>query len=69
MKVFRVVVERDGNTINEPGVVSTEVRQDNYRYAADTIEQVWDAIDWLRNDPERTVIAVVEEFPAITVLP
>lgn len=68
MKVFRVVVEREGNTIKEPGVVSTEVIQDNYRYAAETIEEVWAATKRLRDNPERTVIAVVEEFPAITVL-
>lgn len=68
MKVFRVVVERDGTTIKEPGVTSTEVIQDNYRYAAETIEEVWVAIEWFRDNPERTVIAVIEEFPAITVL-
>jgi len=68
MKVFRVVVERDGETTKEPGKVSTELVREEFRYAAETMSEVWDAIDWLRNDPERTLLAVIEEAPAITVL-
>lgn len=68
MKVFRVVVERDGETTREPGKTSTEVIRDSYMYAANNINDVWDSIEWLRNDPERLVVAIVEEFPAITVI-
>lgn len=68
MKVFRVVVERDGETTREPRKVSTEVIRDSYMYAANDINDVWDSIEWLRNDPERLVVAIIEESPAITVI-
>ena len=68
MKVYRVVTERDGATIKEPGRTSVDLVREEFRYAANTIQRVWDAIDWLRNDPERTLIAVVEEYPSIDVL-
>lgn len=68
MKVFRVVTEHDGSTIKETGKSSTEIIREEFRFAADTIQQVWDEIEWLRSDPERTILAVHEEAPAITVL-
>lgn len=68
MKVYRVVAERDGATTRKPGEVSVEIVREDYRYAAESMQQVWDAIADLRNDPERTLIAIVEEAPAITVL-
>lgn len=68
MKVYRVVAERDGATTRKPGEVSVEIMREDYRYAAESMQQVWDAIADLRNDPERTLIAIVEEAPAITVL-
>jgi hypothetical protein len=68
MKVYRVVTERDGETTKEPGRTSTELLREEHRFAAETMQEVWDAIDWLRNDPERVLLAVIEEAPAITVL-
>jgi hypothetical protein len=68
MKVFRVVAERDGITTKEPGITATEIRREEFRYAALTIEQVWEAIAFWRNDPECTVIAIIEEHPAIDVI-
>lgn len=68
MKVFRVVVERDGATSKEPGCCTTEIIREELRYAAESIQQVWDEIAWIRNDPERTLLAVHEEAPAVTVL-
>ena len=68
MKVFLVVFENDGETIREPGRVSTEIKRMDIRYSADSMEQVWNAIEWLRNDPECTIMAIVEESPSITVL-
>lgn len=68
MKVYRVVTERDGETKKEPGKTSTELLREEHRFAAETMQEVWDAIDWLRNDPERVLLAVIEEAPAITVL-
>ena len=68
MKVYRVVTERDGAATKEPGKASVELLREEFRYAANTMQEVWDAIEWLRNDTERTVIALIEEAPAITVL-
>ena len=68
MKIFRVVTHEDGRTVKAPGVSETEVRQVDMRYATETMQQVWDAIEWIRNDPERELIAIIEEHPAVTVL-
>lgn len=68
MKVFRVVTERDGYTVKAPGVSETEVRQVDRRYAAKTIEEVWNKIEAIRNDPEEKLIAIIEEHPAISVI-
>lgn len=68
MRVYRVVAERDGATTRKPGEVSVEVVREDYRFAAESMQQVWDATEALRNDPERTLIAIIEEAPAITVL-
>lgn len=68
MKVYRVVTERDGVTVKAPGATSTEVIREEHRYAAETLQQVWDAIAWIRDDPERDLIALHEEHPQIDVL-
>ena len=68
MKVFRVVTARDGYTVKAPGVSETEVRQVDRRYAAKTIEEVWDRIEEIRNDPEEELIAIIEEHPSISVI-
>lgn len=68
MKVFRVVTERDGIRIDAPGKSSTDIMRDELRYAAETIQDVWNAIEWIRLDEERTILAIIEEAPAITVV-
>lgn len=69
MKVFRVLAERDGKTVKAPGISETEIKREETRYAADTIQEVWARIQDMLNDPECLVIAVHEEHPAIVVLP
>jgi hypothetical protein len=68
MKLFRVVTQEDGLTTKESGKSTTNIIQLDHRYAAENIEEVWLAIEWLRDDPERTVLAIIEEAPAITVI-
>jgi hypothetical protein len=68
MKVFRVVTEHDGETTKVPGRTTTDINRMEYRYGAATIQQVWDAILFLREDPECTVIALIEECSGLTVL-
>jgi len=68
MKVFRVVTQHDGYTVKAPGVSETEIKQVDRRYAAETMQQVWDEIESIRSDPEKDLIAIIEEYPAITVL-
>jgi len=68
MKVYQVVYEHDGETTTALGKKSTEITRMVIRYAAEHIAEVWEAIEWLRNDEEQTIIAIIEEAPAITVL-
>ena len=68
MKVYQVIYEHDGETTTEPGKKSTEINRVVIRYAAEHIVEVWEALEWLRNDEEQTIIGVFEEHPAITVL-
>jgi hypothetical protein len=68
MKIFRVVTERDGDTIKAPGISETSINQINRRYVAETIQQVWAEIEDIQNDPEEHLIAVIEEFPAVKVI-
>lgn len=68
MKVYVVRVERDGKTIKAPGVSETEIKREDFMFAASSISEVWDAIDFLRTDPEAHLIGVWEQHPAIQVL-
>ena len=68
MKVFRVVTEKDGETTKTPGNTKTEIVQTDYRYAAESIDEVWEAINQLIIHEEETVMAVVEEYPAIMII-
>jgi hypothetical protein len=65
MKIFRVVTEYDGETTKKPGETTTELKNREYRYAAEDIEQVWEAF---RVDPEETLIAIHEEHPSIIII-
>ena len=69
MKLFRVIDETDGATTREPGKSSTEILRLETLYAAESIEAVWEAIAWMRNDPERTVMAVAEIAPMVAIIP
>ena len=69
MKVFRVVTERDGETTKQTGRTDTEIVQSDYRYAAETMGQVWAEInrkDFAFND--EIIMAIVEEHPMIKIL-
>ena len=68
MKVFRVITEKDGETTKLPGNVTADIIQTDYRYAAEEMGQVLEAINrWIDNE-EETVMAIIEEHPAITIL-
>ncbi len=66
MKVFAVVTERDGETMKSPGHAETEIVRTTRRFAAETIESVWESRFW--RNPEETVVAIYEEHSAIVVL-
>jgi hypothetical protein len=68
MKVYVVRVERDGRTVKAPGVSETEIKREDFLYAADSINRVWDAIEAIRMDPEAHLIGVWEQHPSIQVL-
>lgn len=71
MKLFRVLDDTDGSPQRDPesGKVSTPINRVETFYAAENIEAVWSHIEWMRRDPERTVVLVAEVAPTITVIP
>lgn len=68
MKVYAVEVQRDGHTVKAPGVSETTVRKEQFLFAAENIARVWEAIDFIRTDPEATLTGVWEQYPAIQIL-
>ena len=68
MKVFRVVTEYDGKSIKDSGVTRTELIREQILFASETMTNVWEAIEWMRLDPERTIVEISEAAPAITIL-
>jgi hypothetical protein len=68
MKVFQVQYEEDGATTKIDGGRATDIRTCTLFYAANHINAVFEAIDWLLLDEERTIMSVTEVIPAITVL-
>lgn len=67
-KVFCIVSERDGKTTKQPGCITSALERQERRYAAETIDDIWAHIDYLRNDPEENIIAIYEEHPSIIVI-
>ena len=52
MKVFCVITERDGDTTKSPGRTETDIHRVDRRFAAETIERVWEeARLYLRTKP------------------
>lgn len=68
MKIFRVVTERHGLTIKAPGISETEMKREEFRFGADSLQEVWDHIGWLREDPTSEIVAIHEEHPAIDII-
>lgn len=68
MKVYCVEVQRDGKTIKAPGISETEIKREQFLFAAESIAEVWAAIDFLRSDEEAELIGVWQQHPAIQVL-
>ena len=66
MKVFCVITERDGDTTKSPGRTETEIHRVERRFAAETIERVWEEAS--RFPVDETMIAIFEERPSIVVL-
>lgn len=67
-RVYCVVTERDGETEKRPGLTVTDIEKQHYRYSAENIQEVWDFIERLRNDPDEDVIAIYEEHPHIKII-
>lgn len=66
MKVFCVITERDGDTTKSPGRTETDIHRVDRRFAAETIERVWEEARLLPED--ETIVAIYEEHPSIVVL-
>ena len=67
-KVFVVLTERDGDTTKSPGRTETEIVRADRRYAAESIDDVWDAAHRIGGFPDETIVAIYQEHPAIVVL-
>ena len=70
MKVFVVVTERDGETTKKPSETSTTMIRTERRYAAMTIEEVWERYHEQPefHDETEELQAIYEEQPAIIIL-
>jgi hypothetical protein len=54
VRIFEVNYETDGRTIKEPGVTETVIKNVVSYYGADSFDEVWAAIEDVRNDPEKS---------------
>lgn len=68
MKIFKVITERDGIQHNSPGIITTEVMREEYFYVAKNMQDVWDGIEWIRNDEEKTLMCIQEWVGSATVI-
>lgn len=68
MKLFQVIYEIDGDTRREPGKAITEINRVTLSIAAHHIDEVWNDIEWLRNDEEITVVQIAEVLPMVKIL-
>lgn len=68
MRLYEVTFEVPGYTVKAPGVSETELKCEQTYYAADSVVEVWDAIQPLLTDPERIFLGIVEKMAALTVL-
>lgn len=70
MKLFSVHVDRDRPeaTRDDDGKRSVKIDRITYRYAAENIEAVWDHHRPLMMEEYDTLIAVIEDAPAVTII-
>ena len=68
MKIFQVIYEQDGATEKTPGKITTTIEQYKLFYAAEHMEEVLDAILWIRDDLELNLIDIQEIIPQCTVI-
>ena len=68
MKLFRLITERDGATSREPGKVTTDVKREQFWYAAESADDAWSAAKLLCKITDSRLMALIEEAPLITVL-
>ncbi len=68
MKVFVVITERDGKINKKPGETTTEITKTSVRFAAQTIEQVWEKFKSMPMLDTEILTAIYEEHPAIVIL-
>lgn len=66
---FRVVTHVEGDTTKVDHKLSTEIREVNSYYVAETMEQVWEAIELDRLDENIELIAIIQEHPVLAILP
>jgi len=68
MKVYVVVTQYEGETTKEPGRVSTKIEHNQYLFAAESIDQVWDEANRLVRASGDEIVTIHEEHPSIVIL-
>jgi len=68
MKLYEVTFEVPGYTVKAPGISETELKREQTYYVADSVVEVWEQIQGMLADPERSFMAIVEKLPAVTVV-
>jgi hypothetical protein len=68
MKIYKVIIDTDGETTKRDGEVSTEIVQTKMYFAAQSIGVVFDAAMRRAGDGDGDVVAVIEVIPSVTIL-
>ena len=68
MKVYRVVIDVDGETTKESGTTSTEINRKEMYFAANSAGDVFNVAIKRAAEEDGEIVAVIEVCPAVTIL-
>jgi len=69
MKLYQVSYAEDGATTKSAGKTATDVLRYDLFFAAESIDKVWEATQWIRDDEEKEFVHLGEVCPSVVVLP
>jgi hypothetical protein len=68
MKLFQVQYEQDGASYKDGHKSVTDIDRVTMSLCAENIQQVWDALEYIRLDEEKTIMSIAEVLPAVQIL-